>query len=87
MKFQKEYILKDVAGSKLIVSLDSDTVDFNKMMTLNETGVFLWEQLSDCETEAELVKKLTDEYDVSDEKAKQDVSDFLVELKKHEIIY
>jgi len=87
MKFQKEYILKDVAGSKLIVSLDTETVDFNKMMTLNETGVFLWEHLEGCETGDELVEKLTGEYDVSHEKAARDVANFIDELKKHEIIY
>ena len=87
MKFRKEFILKDVAGSKLVVSLDSETVDFNKMMTLNETGVFLWEQLGTCETEDDLIKKLTNEYEVSDENARRDIANFLSELRKHEIIY
>ena len=87
MKFRKEYISQDVAGSKLLVSLDTELVDFNKMLTLNETGAFLWECLQNGASEEELLGKMTDEYDIDSETAKRDIEKFIADLRTHEIIY
>lgn len=44
-------------------------------------GAFLWEKLQGGTTEADLVKALTSEYDVKEEKATADVKKFLEKLR------
>ena len=48
---------------------------------MNEVGAFLWEKLQGGTTEADLVKALTSEYDVKEEKAPADVKKFLEILR------
>ena len=45
MKIRDTYILRSVAGENLVVAVGAN-VNFNSVMTLNETGKFLWEKLT-----------------------------------------
>ena len=86
MKFRGEFVINNVAGSNLVIPLDSDTVDFNKMITVNETGVFLWEGIESGKTEAELLESMLKEYDIDEETAKQDIKEFIDMLKENNIL-
>ena len=48
MKIQPGFTLKEVADSFVIVPTGSNIVDFSAMITINETGAFLWECLCRC---------------------------------------
>ena len=52
------------------------------MITLNDTGRFLWERLSVGAEETELVSALLAEYDVTEEVAAKSVTDFVARLKE-----
>ncbi|MBQ3866561.1 MAG: PqqD family protein [Clostridia bacterium] len=80
MKIKEGYLLRDVAGSHVVVSVGS--VDFDGMIRLNDTGVFLWKKLSDGIEEKALTEALLAEYDVAPEVAEQDVSEFVAGLRK-----
>jgi hypothetical protein len=49
--------------SNIVVPLGAKNVNFNKMISLNNSGVFLWQQLQTEKTEAELLKAMRNEYD------------------------
>ena len=55
-------------------------MDMNMMITLNETGAFLWEKLQEETDEAGLVTALLAEYDVDEPTAKQAVANFVAKL-------
>ena len=78
--------MKKVMGSFMLISLSESESGVAKMQTLNETGAFLWGELSNDITFEELVKKLTAEYDVDEETAQKDVSAFLSVLEKSDLI-
>lgn len=80
MKIKENFVLQQVAGQNIIVAVAQASVDFNGMLTLNETGAFLWKELEMGRDRDALVRALTDEYDVSAEKAAQDVDRFLAQL-------
>ncbi|MGM9552507.1 MAG: PqqD family protein [Clostridia bacterium] len=83
MKVKEGYILKKVMGSYMIIS----TVDeSSSMQTLNETGAFLWEHLTNDTNADMLCEKLTAEYDVDMETAKKDVEAFLSALEKSNLL-
>lgn len=81
MKLKDGFILRTVAGETVVLPAAGVT-DFDMMITLNETGKLLWEQLEAGAEEADLVKALLAEYDVSEERAAQSVSAFVARLKE-----
>ena len=82
MKIKDGFLLRQVAGQNVVLPV-GEGLDLNMMITLNDTGKFLWEQLS-CDTdESALVAALLEEYDVDRETAAQAVSRFLETLNGH----
>ena len=78
MKIKGDYLLDTIGGEKMAVPI---TVNDGGLIRLNEVGAFLWEKLQGGTTEADLVKALTSEYDVKEEKATADVKKFLEKLR------
>lgn len=79
MKLKDGFIVREVAGQ--IVALPTgDDLDLNMMITLNDTGRFLWEKLESEATEDELVAALLGEYDVDETTAKAAVTNFIAKL-------
>lgn len=78
MKIKDTFLLKNVAGKTIVVPVGKATLDFNAIITLNETGAFLFAKLQEKDmTEAELISALLEEYDVSEEQAKNDIERFV----------
>lgn len=86
MKIKGSYILRDVAGSHVVVPVGKTTADFNGMITLNETGSFLWKQLSEEVEREELIARLTAEYEVTPAQAAADVDAFLQKLRNNDFL-
>jgi len=86
MKIKKEYILKSVAGQHIVVPIGREAVKFHGMITLNDTGKFLFESLKEPASIEQLVVKVMDTYEVDLKTAKKDVEMFVDLLIKNEII-
>ena len=85
MKISEGYLLRTVAGKNIVVSIGSD-VNFNGMLTLNDTGVFFWNLLQKDTTKEEMLEAVLKEYDVSSEIASQDIDSFIQKLKDSKIL-
>jgi hypothetical protein len=75
MRLKKGFVLREVCGEKVIVGEGAETVDFGKMISLNDTAAVLWkkaEELGDF-TVDELADALTEVYEVTREQAVKDV--------------
>ena len=70
----------------MVVPLGIQTVDFQAMITLNDTGAFLWQVLQEGCTEEELTEKLIERYEVKEEKARMDVERFLGVLEQEGLL-
>lgn len=77
MKIKEGYILREVAGNNIIVAVGGESVNFDGIKTLNETGTFLWRNIEKGMDEEMLINALTDEYEVDAETAKADVKEFV----------
>lgn len=88
MKTNELYILRDIAGDNLLVPVGEATQRLNGMIHLTETAAFIWNHINDNEAKdlEELVKMLTDEYEVDEETARNDVFGFTKELYMREMI-
>ena len=82
MKIKDGFMLRKVGGQYVVVALGEASRSFNGIIRLNDTGKFLWEQLSADSTEEQLCAALLAEYDVAEQQAQSDVSDFTETLKK-----
>lgn len=81
MKLKSGFVLKSVGENHIVVPVGAQTVDFRCMITLNETGAFLWKLLETEQTDKTLVAALLAEYDVTEERAVADVDAFLGHLR------
>ncbi len=86
MKIKEGFVLKPVADSFIIVPVGNDFVDLNAMITVNDTGAFLWELLNDEISEKELVSRMKAEYDAPEEVIENDVKAFLENLRKNNML-
>ena len=80
MKLKEDFLLRQVAGTWVVMPVGQATVDFNGMLTLNETGALLWRKLSEGADLDGLVAALTAEYNVSAEEARADAAAFCRKL-------
>ncbi len=82
MKLKDGFALRQVGGHSLVVPVGAQTVNFNGMITLNETGAFLWQQLQQESTAEALTAALLAEYEVTAEVAAADVAAFIEKLRQ-----
>lgn len=82
MKIKDGYLLRQVAGQTVVLSMGDD-MDLNTMITLNETGTFLWERLQNETDVDQLVAALLKEYDVDEATARACVIAFVGKLEQH----
>lgn len=80
MKLKDDFILRNIAGQTVVLPSGGD-LDLNMMITLNETGAFLWERMQQETDEAALVAALLAEYDVDEARASAAVTAFVQKLE------
>lgn len=75
MKLKEGYILREIAGTPVILPLRG--VNLDGIITLNASGAFMWRMLEKGADVQALVDALFAEYEVSMEQAEEDVQRFL----------
>ncbi len=87
MKIDKKFKLREIAGETIIVNQGDMGADLTKIISLNSTSRFLYEQLSNKDFTLEDVEKLLkDNYEVDDETVRKDAADWIEQLKKCKIL-
>lgn len=77
MKVKEGFMLRNVGGRYIVVAVGKAAEEFNGLITLNESGAFLWEQLAEGCTYEELLGKMLEEYDVTEMTARAGIDQFL----------
>lgn len=85
MKISSGYLLRTIAGKNIVISVN-DNLNFNGMITLNETGVFFWNLLQKNTTKTEMLEAVLKEYDVSEKEASEDIDNFINKLRSANIL-
>lgn len=85
MRIKEGFVLKTVAGENIVVPVGNN-VSFNAIISLNETGTFLWRQLLEEKTHEQLLEALLNEYNVDKETATQDIDKFTKRLSEVNLI-
>jgi hypothetical protein len=73
MKQKKGFKLRNICGENIIVAEGIENIDFSKIISMNESSAYLWEQTRDRDfTVDDLCQLLLDEYDVDEKTAHAD---------------
>ncbi len=86
MRIKKGFAKRKIAGSNIVVPVGKNSLEFNGMITLNDSGSFFWDCLSEDTTVDEVVKKVTAEYDVDSERARKDIETFIKMLDENNLL-
>lgn len=86
MKIKSGFAKREIAGSNIVVPVGTRSTDFNGMITLNDSGSFFWDCFCSDITVDDAVKMVTDEYDVDEKTARNDIEDFIKMLKSNDLL-
>lgn len=81
MRIAKGFNLMNIVEQNIIVPIGAKNVNFNKMISLNDSGAFLWRQLQEDKTEEALLSAMLEEYDINETAASEDIKKFIIKLQ------
>ena len=81
MKVSKDLIMREIAGEHILVPVGAAAAKFNGLITMNEVGRFIFDQLAEDRTLPELAERVTAEYDVDYDTALRDAEEFVQQLR------
>ena len=84
MKIKDGFVLRQVAGINVIISA-STASSFEGMLTLNDTGVFMWNLLASGANREKIIDALCKEYEIDSAVAEKDTDAFIAKLNSLDI--
>ncbi len=82
MRIKEGLVLRSIAGTNIVVPLGAASVDFHGMITLNESGAFLWHELEGGGSVESLTAALLREYEVDEVTARACVEEYVQKLEE-----
>lgn len=89
MKVKENYMLREIAGNFVVIPVGQNVADYKNMLHLNETSVFLWNELQNEISFDELLKRMAVKYEASENEVsilEKDLNEFLDKLRKLEVL-
>ena len=75
MMIKEGFILRQICGEYVVVGEGLAQVNFNKMLSLNASAAYLWEQMQGKDfTVQDMADALMDRYEVEQERAYEDAA-------------
>ena len=88
MKQKEGFVLRTVCGEHVIVGEGLGTIDFGKLISLNETAAWLWGkagEMGDFSID-QLTEALCTEYEVDADRAREDVTKMVAQWQEIGIV-
>ena len=85
MKIKQGFVLRKVAENYIVVPVGEMAKKFNGVIKLNESSAFMWKKLEQGIEFNDLVKALTEEYDVDTTRAENDAKAFTDALRQSNV--
>lgn len=86
MRRNNQFIIRNIADDYVILPRGELAIHFDKTLITNELGAFIWKRLANETTIGELVTDVLTEYDVDEATARQDISEFVEQLRREGIL-
>ncbi len=86
MKIKNGYILKDVAGSKVVMAVGEESLNFRGIITFNDVGAEVFTMLDGTNSVEKIVETIAEKYEAPSEVVKKDVLELIEKMKKQGLI-
>lgn len=86
MKIKDGFILKDVAGSKIVIATGEARLSFNGVITFNSVGAEIFNLLDGTNSPEKIVEKIANDYNVDAGIVKRDFDALVEKLRKHNLL-
>lgn len=86
MKINENFILKNIAGTAVVVPVGEAVNDVKGMITLNGPAEIIWKGLQNEKSIDCIVEEIKSEYDASEDVIRTDVDAFLNKLRTYKIL-
>lgn len=78
MRIKEGFRLREICGTFVVVPEGIELVNFNKMLSLNESAAYLWKEVEGKDFDVELLSRLLlEQYEVEEEVARKDAEALL----------
>lgn len=86
--FQKKHdiVFRKIADEAILVPIRGNVADMHRLFMLNPVAEFIWQHFEQNTSLDAICMKLEDDFDVSREQAEKDLSEFVLELQKFDLI-
>lgn len=82
MKINGEFILREVVGEYVLVPVGDAALELNGLIVTDPVGAQIWRGLEEGLSYDGILSGILDRFEVSADVARQDLNDFLQELKE-----
>ena len=87
MRLKSNLTLRRIGRNYMVVQLSDEGANLTNVYTMNETAAWLWKECGTVDFSQEmLVKRLCEEYEVSEEQAAADVDALVKEWMKYGLV-
>ena len=81
MKIKDGFMLRQFGDDYIVVAVGDDSENFNKLITINSVGAFIYKALKEDKSRDDVVLAMLENYDVPEETAARDADAFIKNLK------
>ena len=81
-----DIVTRKTGNEYVLVPIANNIANMNSVYTLNETGAFIWDLIDGNRNLEEIIKALTEEYDINQQSASEDVLSLIKNMSNYLII-
>lgn len=86
MRIKDGFVMRDVAGSKVVLPIGERQEEINGIITFNDTGAEIFNMLNGTYTVEEIIEKLAKDYETSYDVVKADVMNLIEKMRSQGLI-
>lgn len=80
-QLKSKFVARKVGNELVVVPLSGNVAQMNELFTLNETGMFIWENVTKESSNNSLAKQMVEIYDIDEATALRDIELFLSKVE------
>jgi len=80
-KMKSKFVVRGVGNELILVPLTGNVAQMNELFTMNETGRFIWENISEKTTVEDIENLMTEAFSIDRDTAKIDIENFIKKLE------
>lgn len=85
-KRNENFVFRKIDNETILVPIKDNVGDMGSIYNLNEVGAFVWERLDGKNRLLDIKNMMLDEFEVTEETAEKDLSEFIGQLKETDAI-